>query len=254
MPLLRSLAKSCVVGLMGPECKPRKILRGLASGYRIWVSPAENLSYLLGTAEPHLQRAIQNYVSPGDTVYDIGAHIGYVSLSLARRVGSGGRVLAFEPVPQNFAMIHRNVEINNLKNIEVLQIAASDRRGEATIRIAGNLSTASLVWHRNDRFAEELTVKTEAIDDLVEAGSLVRPSFVKIDVEGAEGYALRGMRRTVAAANPVIFIECSEAGRETAWSLLSELGFRCQSATTLRWVETFEDYRHSDFLWLPSGR
>ena len=86
----------------------------------------------------------------------------------------------------------------------------------------------------------------------MKSGELRSPTFVKIDVEGAEGSVLRGMCRTVAAANPVLFVECSEAGRETVWHLLRDLGYRCQSAITREDVDRFEDYRHSDFLWLPA--
>ena len=76
MSFIRSFAKSCVVLFFGSESRPRTILRGLASGYRICISPAEQLGYLLGTDEPHLQKAIRNHVAAGDTVYDIGANVG----------------------------------------------------------------------------------------------------------------------------------------------------------------------------------
>jgi len=251
IPSLRSFAKSCIVLMMGRETRPRKIVRGLASGYRICVSPADHLSFLLGTNEPHLQRIIRQYVATGDTVYDIGANIGYVSLSLAKSVGSSGRVIAFEPVPKNIDCFRKSITINRLTNIRLLEFAASEHSGEAVIRIAENLATASLVWHRNDPSAAQLTIRTVSIDQLVESGDLSSPSFVKIDVEGAEGSVLKGMRRTVAAARPVLFIECSEAGRETTWSLLRDLGYRCRSAITRKPVDVFEQYRHSDFLWLP---
>jgi FkbM family methyltransferase len=252
IPTLRSFAKSCVVLMMGRETRPRKIFRGLASGYRICVSPADHLSFLLGTNEPHLQRIIRQYVAAGDTVYDIGANVGYVSLSLAKSVGSSGRVIAFEPVPKNIDRFRESIKVNQLVNVQLLEAAASEQCGEAVIRIAENLATASLVWHRNDPSATQLTIRTVSIDELVESGDLSSPSFVKIDVEGAEGSVLKGMRRTVAAARPVLFIECSEAGRETTWSLLRELGYRCQSAITRKPVDVFGAYRHSDFLWLPA--
>jgi FkbM family methyltransferase len=252
---IRSLARSCAVLVLGRETRPRTILRGLASGYRICVSPAGNLGYLLGTFEPHLQRAIRQYVAAGDTVYDIGANIGYVSLSLAKRVGSRGRVVAFEPVPWNADLLRRNIEDNGITNVQLLEVAASDNRGEAVMRIAGNNpDMASLVWHRNNPSALELVIKRVVIDNLVEAGTLTEPKFVKIDVEGAEGQVLQGMRRTLAKAAPVVFIECSDAGRETSWHLLSELGYRCQSAVTRKSINAFEEYRHSDFLWLPPAR
>jgi FkbM family methyltransferase len=254
MSAIRRFAKSCMVLALGNESKPRTILRGLASGYRICVSPAENLGYLLGTAESHLQRAIRDYVVEGDTVYDIGANLGYVSLSLAKQVGPNGRVIAFEPVPRNIELLRRNIELNGLRNISMLEFAASDKSGEAVIRLAENLATASMVWHRNNPAATELSIKTVAVDDLVAAGDLAYPAFVKIDVEGAEGPVLLGMRLTLAVSKPVLFVECSDASRESAWNLLRELGYRCQSAITRQSVNTFGEYRHSDFLWLPERR
>jgi FkbM family methyltransferase len=180
--------------------------------------------------------------------------MGYVSLSLAKQVGPGGHVIAFEPLPQNVSLLRTNVEDNRLRNIRVLDVAASDRHGEAVIRVSDNLSMASLIWHKGDPSAVELVIRTVAIDDLVQSGKLGEPTFVKIDVEGAEGLALQGMVRTVAKARPVLFIECSEAGRATTWPLLRGLGYQCQSAITGQWLNAFEQYRHSDFLWLPGDR
>jgi FkbM family methyltransferase len=253
VPKIKNIAKSCAVFIFGRERRPRRILRGLPSGYTIKVSPAENLSYLVGTAELHLQRAIRRYVTDGDTVYDIGANVGYVSLSLAKQVGSSGYVAAFEPVPQNIEVLRENIRNNELTNVQVFDVAASEKQGQAIIRFAGNLAMASLVWHKGNALSTEVVVKTVALDDLVEAGDLPgRPKFVKIDVEGAEGLTLVGMKRTLAAAKPVVFIECSETGRETAWQLLRQLEYRCQSAISGREVDSLDQYRHSDFLWLPA--
>jgi FkbM family methyltransferase len=220
----------------------------------MFLSPTENLSYLLGMAEPHLQGIIQRYVSSGDVVYDIGANMGYVSLSLAKQVGPLGRVIAFEPLPQNADLLRRNIESNKLTNIELWPVAASDAGGEAVIRVSGNLATASLVWHRHEPSAIKLSVNTVMIDDLVDTEKIPLPKFVKIDVEGAEGAVLRGMHRTIAAARPVLFIECSDLGRETSWQLFSDLEYYCQSAITRRTIKVFDDYRHSDFLWIPRER
>jgi FkbM family methyltransferase len=246
--------KWCIVSVLGRESRSRTVVRGLASGYRICVSPAENLGYLVGTAEPHLQRVIKDYVAAGDTVYDIGANIGYVTLSLAKRVGSEGRVVAFEPVPRNVDLLRKSIEINGLKNVQIFDLAASDNSGQTVIRLHRNWSTASLVWHQHDPAVTELVIRTVAIDELFEAGKLGHPRFVKIDVEGAEGFVVRGMRRTIASSQPVLFVECSDVGRETTWQVLRGMGYRCQSAITRKWLNEFEEYRHSDFLWLPTDR
>jgi hypothetical protein len=89
------------------------------------------------------------------------------------------------------------------------------------------------------------------IDELVDADLIPPPQFVKIDVEGAEACVLTGMRRTMAKVRPVIFVECSDLGRHTAWEILSGLHYRCQSAITRKGITAFEEYRHSDYLWLP---
>lgn len=141
LPTIRSFAKSCAILLLGREARPRRVVRGLASGYRIRVSPVDHLGYLLGASEPHLQRIIRRYVAAGDTVYDIGAYIGYVSLSLAKSVGPSGQVIAFEPIPGNVQHLRESIEINRLTNVKVLEFAASDQCGDAVIRIAENLST-----------------------------------------------------------------------------------------------------------------
>jgi FkbM family methyltransferase len=85
-----------------------------------------------------------------------------------------------------------------------LAVAASNANGEAVIRVADNLSTASLIWHRDNPSAVELLIRTVIIDDLVDAGEFPEPTFVKIDVEGAEGQVLQGMRRTIAKASRTI--------------------------------------------------
>ncbi len=238
---------------MGSDVKPRRILRGLASGYRICASPADNLSYLLGTAEPHLRDIIRQYVADGDTVYDIGANLGYVSLLLARKVGPRGRVIAFEPIPKNLECLRQTVAVNKLTTIKVIDAAASDTSGQAIIRMTANLSTPSMVWYRNDPSSTELTVQTVAIDDMVRAGKVESPKFVKIDVEGAEGLVLRGMRETIASSKPILVIECSDIGREISWNLLREFGYRCESAVRRNAISSFDQYCHADFLWLPPG-
>ncbi len=57
---------------------------------------------------------------------------------------------------------------------------------------------------------------------------------------------------TILLQGQVLSIECSDAGRETTWGCFVKLGYRCQSAITGKWVNEFDEYRHSDFLWLPA--
>ena len=70
-----------------------------------------------------------------------------------------------------------------------------------------------------------------SVDELVDSGHL-GPELYQNRRWSAEGNVLLGMRRTLATAKPALFVECSQAGRETAWYLLRELGYQCESAIT----------------------
>jgi FkbM family methyltransferase len=237
--------------ILGHERRPRRILRGLARGCQIIVSPSEHMGYLVGTAEEHLQRIIRDYVRPGDTVFDIGSNIGYVTLSLSMRVGRAGRVSAFEPLPENYELLEKTVALNRLTNVQLFPLAASDSAGTTEIRTTGTNSMASLVWHRDDPCATIQTIRTETIDSLWDAGEVGDPSFVKIDVEGAEAFVVRGMRKLLERSRPIVFIESSELGRHTTWEIFNSLGYECESAISGTKIRDFGQYRHSDFLWVP---
>jgi FkbM family methyltransferase len=252
MSIIRGFAKWFVVLVRERESSPRRILRGLASGYRICLSPAENLDYLLGTSEPHLQRIIRKYVSSGQTASDIAANIGYVTLSLAKWVGPHGCVFAFEPVPQNVEFLWRTLEANRLTTVKLLEAAASNASGDAVKHdrklidsqpgMAPQESRGQGTHHQDCRHRPIGRSRWNSTTLLL-----------KIDVEGAEGLVLQGMRNTILAPKPVLFIECSEIGRQISWDLRRESGHRCQSAITRQWIDAFDDYLHSYFLWLPPG-
>lgn len=238
---------------MGRETRPRKILRGMAAGYSMDVSPAKNLGYLLGTYEPHLTRVIRKFVRPGQTVYDIGAYLGYVTLLLARTVGPQGRVVSFEAIPETAEILKHNVALNRIDNVQVLNYAACDITGEVVFRIPESSGMASMAWHRHDTGVREVVVAAVQLDQQVSSGALPAPQFVKIDVEGAEALVLAGMKATIQSARPVIFLECSDKGRELSWELLRGLGYSCASAVSRMPIHSFEKYRHDDFVWQPAG-
>lgn len=98
-----------------------------------------NLS-INGIYEPLETEVVGREVSAGDVVVDIGAHIGYYTLMLARIVGPCGKVYAFEPDPENFTLLQRNVKENGYRNVVLLQKAVSDRNGSATLYLSDDNS------------------------------------------------------------------------------------------------------------------
>jgi len=142
----------------------------------------------------------------GDTFLDIGANVGYYTLIAAKRVGETGRVYAFEPDPESFAILERNLRINGLSNVTAEQKAVSSGKGILTLYIAPRNKADHRIYKDGDYVA---TVKVDAVslDDYFKGND--RPIHaVKIDTQGAEVLILRGMENLLRR-NPdaVIFIE-----------------------------------------------
>jgi FkbM family methyltransferase len=242
---LRKIVRAGVLRKNGPT----RIAFGPNKGLRM---VGLSVSNVLSTTEPHLQGIIRNHALPGTWVLDIGANVGFFTLMLSRAVGAQGKVIAVEAIPATFAVLKLNLELNAIGNVDAMNMAASDRYAELEFRVPRyGPSMASYYWHREAPDVERVRVQAVPLDGL-EALRGKKVSFVKIDVEGAEGDVLQGMRAILDESRPVVFIECSEIGRKATWATLSDRGYRCFIARApASVVVSVDDYRHDDFLWLP---
>ena len=176
---------------------PVTVRGGPLAGLRLSVDATTPKYYLY---DPHHERelfeALAEVVRPGMTAVDCGAHHGVVSLWLARRVGTGGRVHSFEPDPTSRAKLEENVRLNGLENVTVHAAAVSSSAGRLKF-----IAQASATSHLGDGpGAVEVDVVT--LDEAVG-----RADVVKLDVEGNEAAVLRGSSRLVAEARPTWLIE-----------------------------------------------
>ncbi len=133
----------------------------------------------------------------GMSVLDIGANVGFHTLFFARAVGVGGHVWAFEPDPENFAMLLRNLELNPYRNVTAVPSAVGAATGQASL-----YRSSFHCDHRVYPIREgqpSVPVDMVSVDEFLSPGQ--RVDLVKMDIQGAEGLALRGMRRTLAS-NP----------------------------------------------------
>ncbi|HEV7588593.1 MAG TPA: FkbM family methyltransferase [Longimicrobium sp.] len=154
---------------------------------------------LLGTYEPEQTRLVVETIRPGDTVLDVGAHVGYYTVLSAVLAGPAGAVWSFEPNPRNAGFLRRHAEINGLRRVRVEQAAVSDAEGTAHFDFGTGSGTGHLA---NDG---AIQVRTLRLDDFCTVHGII-PRAVKIDVEGAELAVLEGFAATVHAARPVIFL------------------------------------------------
>lgn len=139
----------------------------------------------------------------GETVVDCGANVGYFTLIFARCVGAGGRVFAFEPEPDNFRLLARNIARNGYRNVTAVQRALSREEGVAPLALAAD----NLGDHRLGPMQEErptINVPVTTLDASV-AARAGRIDFLKLDVQGREPAVLDGARE-VLAANPKMWM------------------------------------------------
>ena len=195
------------------------------------------LNYALGREfEPDVGGFLRRMLRPGMVVFDIGANIGHFTLLAAKRVGPGGHVHAFEPAPEEFAKLQRNVVLNGFENVALNAVAVCDRAGAVALQTcAGGLGLYNSIG-RPFRTAElsATTVPCTTLDVYTHERAIGRVDLIKIDIEGAEPAALSGATNLLAGPDaPVLVCEFSDpaaAGMgHTTQSLrqrLEELGYR----------------------------
>lgn len=202
--------------------------------------PQEDFTFVLHLAngmsghEAGTLRLMKALLAPGDTVVDIGAHVGLLTIPLARHVGPTGRVIAVEPVPRTAECLRRALLSNDLiGRCEVMVGAASDRNGLIDFYLGSNSMMGSLVPMVDDQQA--ITVEEFRLDDRIAPGQ--RISMIKMDVEGAELTTLGGLKRTIADNDQLVLI--AEYGPYH----LEKVGIESED-----WFATFADAGFADWF------
>lgn len=158
--------------------------------------------------DAHVAAFLREQLHAGDVVLDIGANIGSLALIAAQRVGPTGRVIAVEPLARNRVLLARAAQANGFGHVELIGAAASDRAGELELRSHPSTSNAATPAAAGERLrardGETLRVPAIVLDGVLD---LPRLDVVKIDVEGMEPLALRGLERHIARHLPLLVSE-----------------------------------------------
>jgi len=197
--------------------------------------------------EGYFVELVREASQPGATVLEAGAHIGYVTLQAARAVGPTGRVIAFEPNPRTLPVLRRNVEANGFADrVEIVEVALGSAPGRASFFLTPAGDESSL--HRDAAPEDVVDVEVDTAD--ARLGD-THVDVVKIDVEGGEVEALRGMRELLRRARPVVFAECNPEALEAAGTSVDELlGELDALGYDVRWIdEEARELRSFDELW-----
>jgi FkbM family methyltransferase len=147
---------------------------------------------------PGLTHLVQAVLRPGMRFVDIGAHVGYFTVLAGKLVGPEGRVWAFEPHPRNFELLLANLDRNGIGNARCFKRAVTDKTGPAELFAAPGNTGDHRLYESYDEARRSSFVTAVALDDVHE---IQRPvDFVKVDVQGVEEAALRGMRGLIEAS------------------------------------------------------
>ncbi len=199
----------------------------------IYISPDSALQYLKpGRAgfDPGLLALAEEMVRPGDVVWDIGANLGVFTIAALARGAS--QVVAVEPDPWLAGLIRRSVALpeNRGTPVHILPAAVADRPSVAMLAIAARGRSSNALSHVGGRsqmggVREEVAVPVLTLDILLD--TFAAPTFVKIDVEGAEALVLRGAKRLLEAERkPVLYIEIDGSTAEGIASTLHAAGYQ----------------------------
>jgi FkbM family methyltransferase len=146
-------------------------------------------------AETHF---VRNSLQAGHTFVDVGANIGWHTLIAASRVSPNGRVFAFEPVSSTFSELQSNIDLNRLTNVELYQIGLSDSSGSVDIFANKENDSGGNSMFGTADYTRLETIQTRRGDEVLMSRGVEQIDLLKVDVEGAEMYVLRGLERYFA--------------------------------------------------------
>ena len=174
------------------------------TGETLLVRPQDILGrtvYFFGDFDPKITWVCKQLLRPGDTVLDIGANIGLITVIAANSVGTTGRVHAFEPQPTLAQMIEQSVSLNGWQHVEVHPFALGDHNDTMALSVPPNdHGRASLITQRPTD--DVLDVPVRRLDDCLGSNLDRRIRLMKIDVEGFESQTLRGANKLLTHQPP----------------------------------------------------
>lgn len=150
----------------------------------------------------------------GCVFLDIGASVGIYTMAVADVVKrNGGRIAAVEPFPENFSYLENSVRINNLDFVDMHCLALGERDGRIKLELSSRAPVGNVVgeFYSDESSAKGANIRMLKLDDHKDLLGLDRLDCIKIDIEGFDLLALKGMTNLISTFKPVIYAEFSQS-------------------------------------------
>jgi FkbM family methyltransferase len=206
----------------GPRSSGGPELVAIPDAAKAWM-PSRWESTLSVKHEERVLSMLARIVKAGAVVYDVGANIGLFSVRFSRWVGGAGHVYCVEANPLCVYFLRANLEASGARNFDILPVCLLDgpRLTEFTISYGNNLLGVAEDSPFSTKPGHHIHVESDSLDALIARLHLRPPDFIKVDIEGAEGTAVKGMLATIRTSRPVLMFELH--GRGAAAATLAEL-------------------------------
>lgn len=218
---------------------PREIVVKTIDGRELFIDTANNsykYVYFLGEYESAISNIFRKIIKPGDICLDIGANIGWYTTLFQKLVGADGEVHAFEPVPQIFARLERNLKLNSPpNNVTLNNLALGNEEKDVEMHVFADQpdghSSISTFGHSD---FEVFTSKMTTLDSYLSSHKIDNIHLVKMDVEGAELMALQGASKIFQQDRLPIF--------EIEMALATTQGFGYLPNDLIEYIRANADY------------
>jgi FkbM family methyltransferase len=202
-----------------------------------WFGLFTGSRFVLGRYGGREAALLAEITRPGDVVFDLGAHVGYLTLLAAKAAGEKGRVFAFEPSPLNLVFLGHHVRLNRLANVRLMPCAVGRTVGRRAFDTARGSGRGGL--KNGGAAGAEPMVEVVGLDEMVHAGRLPRPDVIKMDIEGAEAEALRSAEWIFTNARPKLLLSThGDAVRAECKALLAGWGYGLSPMTESDFLAT----------------
>lgn len=209
--------------------------------------------------------ALKRVLKPDSVFFDVGANIGVFSV-VAAGIASRGKVVSFEPVGFLNERLNQNIQVNSFSNVVVEQLALGNQKGELEIYLPNqrasdgthNVSMATLYDDGSGDWGQSQTVPIVTLDEYWKTNSFDRLDVMKMDIEGAELYALQGAQWIFENCRPTVLIEFNAKATKRAGYPVSELedffkerGYRLHSLGAKGSLKTYRSQAVQTVLAVP---